>query len=156
MGSKRIKGYLRGWGLYEEKQKRFFPPVHSCFNSPLPLTDSCAFHPPSSISTLHPPFVNVFKSKRHLTLCTYPPCGRVWGLGGWAPTSPPLIQSTFTYYWRAFLGRFGEGDDREANGRARGVGSCFLFYFILWHMIKKIQFDGLGEGDGCIYFLHSH
>lgn len=106
--------------MYEEKKKRFFPPLTHLYltqTSPPPHTPSLrspfteqfqfSIQNPRLTSTLPAlPFVNVFILKRNLTLCTYPPCGiRVsWGFvegvrgsgesGGWALYLPPSLPAS--------------------------------------------------------------
>lgn len=111
------------WFMYEEKKKRFFPPLTHLyltqtrppFTLRSPFTEQFHFpiQNPRLISTLPAlSFVNVFILKRNLTLCTYPPCGiRVgWGFVGGCPgvggvgglgiipsPSPPLPPFYFNY-----------------------------------------------------------
>lgn len=114
--------------MYEEKKKRFFPPLTHLYltetppqppNFDPPFAEQFHFpiQYPRRISILKPlSFVNVFISKRHLTLCTYPPVwnkGWLRGLrregsggrgsrGGWAlytapnpPLARPALSSSF-------------------------------------------------------------
>lgn len=150
---------MRGLVMYEEKKKRFFfslaqlyltettPPLppHHPISTPLSQTVSLSHPNPRRISTLPPlSFVNVFISKRHLTLCTYSPVwNKGWlGVGGpevrrsgggggaglFTPLFPPItIHPTFYFTYRRLVsfcfyssGAWVKDGEKEMGGEERG------------------------------------
>lgn len=166
--------------MYEEKKKRFPPPLTHLYltETPpfLPISTSLSqtvsiSHPnPRHISTLPPlSFVTVFISKKHLTLCTYPPCGiRVgWALGVrgsgvgnreravlLTQSPPPLPPTLFPFYFTyrrlvslCFYSRALRWQIRDEGGLGKmkgGGGFVFclkIFYLMAHDTIHKKQYD---------------
>lgn len=128
-------------GFCMRRRRNVPPPCTLVFDSPSPLTDSCAFpSTPPHIYSTYPSFDNFFYIQEALDFMYLSPCRRVWGSGGWAVPAPPnpihiyllctgVLFSVFSFC--LFSGasvKLGVGA-REGK-RMEGAGGLFVFMFV--------------------------